>query len=114
MAHWQKTSCVLCVNGCGLEVLVEDNRMIKVRPDKANPRSEGYVCRKGLNITHHQHHADRLMHPLKKVGDTFQKISWNQALDEIAAKLAAIVNRHGPRAFALMGGDGKGCDFQGP
>ena len=53
------------------------------------------------------------MHPLKKVGDTFQKITWNQALDEIAAQLAAIVNQHGPRTFALMGGDGKGCDFQG-
>jgi anaerobic selenocysteine-containing dehydrogenase len=113
MANWQKTSCVLCVNFCGLEVLVEDNRMIKARPDNANPRSEGYACRKGLNITHHQHHADRLTYPLKKVGDTFQRISWDQALDEIAEKLTAVLERYGPRAFALMGGDGKGCDFQG-
>jgi anaerobic selenocysteine-containing dehydrogenase len=92
--------------------LVENNQIVKVRPDKEHPRSEGYACRKGLNIIHHQHHADRLMHPLKKVGDTFQKISWDQALDEIAVKLAATVNEHGPRSFALMGGDGKGCDLQ--
>ncbi len=113
MGQWRKTTCVLCVTFCGLEVLVENNRIVKVRPDKEHPRSEGYACRKGLNIIHHQHHADRLMHPLKKVGDTFQKISWDQALDEIAVKLAAIVNEHGPRSFALMGGDGKGCDLQG-
>jgi len=113
MGQWQKTSCVLCVNFCGLEVLVENNQIVKVRPDKKNPRSEGYACRKGLNIARHQHHADRLMYPLKKVGDTFERISWNQALDEIAFELRAIVNRHGPRSFALIGGDGKGCDFQG-
>jgi len=113
MDQWKKTSCILCVNFCGLEVLVENNQMVKVRPDKENPRSQGYACRKGLNIRHHQHHADRLMYPLKKVGDTFQRISWKQALDEIAVELRAIVDRHGPRAFALMGGDGKGCDFQG-
>jgi anaerobic selenocysteine-containing dehydrogenase len=66
-----------------------------------------------LNIMHYQHHADRLTYPLKKMGDTFQRISWDQALDEIAEKLTAVLERHGPRAFALMGGDGKGCDFQG-
>ncbi|MBW1943375.1 MAG: hypothetical protein JRJ51_11150, partial [Deltaproteobacteria bacterium] len=45
---WEKTSCSICFTSCGLEVLVEDNRIVKVRPDKDNPRSEGYVCRKGL------------------------------------------------------------------
>jgi len=114
MDQWKKTACVLCVNFCGLEALVENNQMVKIRPDKENPRSQGYVCRKGLNIKHYQHHADRLRYPLKKVGDTFERISWDQALDEIAVELGAIVDRHGPRAFALMGGDGKGCDFQGP
>jgi len=113
MEQWKKTNCVLCVNSCGLEALVENNQITKVRPDKANPRSEGYVCRKGLNIIHHHHHADRLMHPLKKVGDTFQKISWDRAIDEIAEKLSAIVNTNGPRAFAIMGLTGKGCDFRG-
>ncbi|MBP1707956.1 MAG: anaerobic dehydrogenase, typically selenocysteine-containing, partial [Chloroflexi bacterium] len=48
MGDWLKTSCTLCVNGCGLEILVEDNRMIKVRGDKDNLRSQGYACRKGL------------------------------------------------------------------
>ena len=63
MDGWHKTGCVLCAQNCGLEVKVAGNRMVKVRPDKANPRSLGYACRKGLNVAHHQHHADRLTHP---------------------------------------------------
>ncbi|NVM25323.1 MAG: molybdopterin-dependent oxidoreductase [Desulfobacterales bacterium] len=106
MEQWKKTSCVLCGNTCGLEVLVEDNRMVKVRPDKDQPVSQGYACRKGLSIIHHQHHADRLMYALKKVGNTFERISWDKAIDEIAERLTAIIDKYGPRSFAYMGGGG--------
>ena len=112
MTDWKKTSCALCAQNCGLQVQVEDNRMVKVRPDKDNPRSQGYVCRKGLNITYHQHHHDRLTHPLKKAGDAFEKISWDQAIEEIAARLNSIIDQHGPKSFAYMGGGGQGCHFE--
>ena len=112
MGEWHKTGCVLCAQNCGLEVLVEDNRMVKVRPDKDNPRSKGYVCRKGLNVVHHQHHNQRLTHPLKKVGNNFEKISWDQAIDEIGDKLLSIVDQHGPKSVAYMGGGGQGCHFE--
>ncbi|MBW1945453.1 MAG: molybdopterin-dependent oxidoreductase [Deltaproteobacteria bacterium] len=114
MEEWKKTTCVLCGNLCGLEVLVENNRILKARGDKDNPRSEGYVCRKGLNIRYYQHHAERLTHPLKRVGNTFEKISWEQAIEEVAEKLSAIVGEHGPRSLALMMGNGNvGCPSQG-
>src|SRR5512142_2728757 len=100
MAEWRTTACVLGAQNCGLQVLVENNRIVKVRPDKDNPRSRGYACRKGLNIAHHQHHTQRLAHPLKKVDGAFQRISWEQALDEIAERLRRIVDEHGPRALA--------------
>ena len=112
MDKWHKTSCVMCAQNCGLEVKVEDNKMVKVRPDKDNPRSQGYVCRKGLQVAHHQHHAQRLTHPLKRVGNDFEQISWDQAISEIAAKLSAIVKTHGPKSFAYMGGGGQGCHFE--
>ena len=102
MISWKKTSCALCGLNCGLEVRIENNQIVKVRPDKENPRSEGYACRKGLNIAFHQHNADRLTHPLKKVGDTFEQISWDQAISEIAEKLQKILNQHGPRSLAWM------------
>lgn len=112
MGTIHKTGCILCAQNCGLEVEVEDNRIVKVRGDKSNVRSEGYLCRKGMNIAFHQHNADRLKHPLKRVGNGFERISWDQAVDEIGAKLREIVDRHGPRSFAYMGGGGQGCHFE--
>jgi anaerobic selenocysteine-containing dehydrogenase len=107
---WKKTSCALCSINCGLETQVENNRIVKVKPDKENPRSEGYCCRKGLNIAFHQHNADRLTHPLKRVDNTFEKISWDQAISEISEKLKQILDQHGPRALAWML-SGQGCHF---
>ncbi|MEW6352615.1 MAG: molybdopterin-dependent oxidoreductase [Thermodesulfobacteriota bacterium] len=112
MEPWKKTSCVCCAQNCGLEVLVKNNRIVQVRPDKENPRSQGYVCRKGMKVAHYQHHTERLTHPLRRAGDGFEQISWDQALDEIAAKIRGTIDRHGPRAFAYMGGAGQACHFE--
>ncbi len=112
MSTWEKTSCICCGQNCGLEALVESNRIVKVRPDRDNVRSEGYCCRKGLKIAHYQHHADRLRNPLKRTGNDFTEISWAQALDEIAEKLQSVIKNYGPRSLAYMGGGGLGCHFE--
>ncbi len=112
MGTIHKTGCVLCAQNCGLEIEVENNRIVKVKPDKSNVKSEGYFCRKGLNVAYHQHNTDRLKYPLKKVGDKFERISWDQAIDEIADKLKAIVGQYGPRSFAYMGASMQGCHFE--
>ena len=112
MDGWHKTGCVLCAQNCGLEVLVEDGKMVKSRPDKSNPRSEGYACRKGLNVVNHQHHAQRLQKPLKKVDGGFEEISWDRAISEIAARLREIVQQNGPKSLAYIGGGGQGCHFE--
>jgi anaerobic selenocysteine-containing dehydrogenase len=104
---WKKTACVLCANGCGLEVQVENNRIVKVRPDKDSPISEGYVCRKGMNIAFHQHSADRVLHPLKRTGSRFDRISWDQAISEISGKLKAILGQYGPRSLVSLVGGGE-------
>lgn len=108
MSHWHKTGCVLCAQNCGLEVEVEENRMVRVRPDRDNPRSRGYVCRKGLNVLYHQYPKDRLTRPLKRAGSGFAPISWEQALDEIAGKIQEVMQTHGPRSLAYMGGGAQG------
>jgi anaerobic selenocysteine-containing dehydrogenase len=105
MAEWRKTMCDLCPTGCGLEVLVESNRIIKARGDKENQRSEGYCCRKGLGIQYHQH-AQRLTHPLKRVADGYERISWDQALEEIAARIRGVVTENGPNSIAYAGEPG--------
>jgi anaerobic selenocysteine-containing dehydrogenase len=112
MAEWKKTSCVLCGLNCALEVTTEGSRITKVRGDKESPRSQGYLCRKGTNVAYFQNNPERLKYPLKRVGDRFERISWDVALDEVAAKLKATIQAHGPRSFAYMGGGGQGCHFQ--
>lgn len=112
METWRKTSCVFCAQNCGLEVLVEHNRIVKVRPDRDNPRSRGYACRKGMHIAHYEHHAQRLTRPLKRVGTSFEEISWDHALEEIAVRLKTILEEFGPRSLAYMGGGGQGCHFE--
>lgn len=113
MVEWHKTGCVLCAQNCGLEILVEDGRLARVRPDKDNPRSQGYACRKGLNVIYHQYPQDRLTQPLKRVGDQFEAISWEQATSEIAHKLRGLLAEHGPRCLAYMGGGAQGGHMEG-
>lgn len=113
MGKWQKTGCVLCAQNCGLEILVENDKMVKVKPDKSNPRSQGYACRKGLKVIHHQYPKDRITEPLKRVGAKFEPISWEQAIDEITTKMKVLVAEHGPRSLAYMGASAQGGHFEG-
>ena len=112
MSEWKKTSCVLCFNNCGLEVVTEGSKILKVRSDRNNPRSQGYICRKGANVAYFQNNPERLKYPLKRVGSSFERVSWEQALDEIASKIKATVEEHGPRSVAYMGGGGQGSHFE--
>jgi anaerobic selenocysteine-containing dehydrogenase len=111
---WKKTSCPICYHNCGLEIQTEGHRITKVRPDKEHPRTQGYICRKGMKVGYFQDHKQRLKHPLKKQGDTFVEISWEQAISEIASKLKDVINKHGPRSFGYMGGGGQGCHMEAP
>ena len=60
MSEWKKTWCNLCAVTCGLEMEVEDNRIINVRPDPSSPRSNGYCCRKGRSAKYFVENRDRL------------------------------------------------------
>jgi len=93
-------------------VITEGSKIVKVRGDRENPRSQGYLCRKGANIAYFQNNPERLRFPLKRVGGRFERISWDRALDEIADKIRDIVQTHGPRSVAYMGGGGQGCHFE--
>ena len=104
MSEWKKTQCTMCGVSCGIEVEVEDNKVISCRADKDSPRSHGYSCRKGRNSRYFVDHGDRLDYPMKKVGDHFERIGWDQAITEIGQKLRAIVDRYGPRAVCGSGG----------
>ena len=63
MSEWKKTWCNLCAVTCGLELEVENNKIINVRPDASSPRSNGYCCRKGRTAKYIVEHGDRVLYP---------------------------------------------------
>src|SRR5215470_15297954 len=108
-SDWRKTACNLCYVNCGLEVLVENDRITKVRGDRDNPKSQGYLCNKAARIPFYAHHRDRLTTPLRRRADGgFEAIDWDTAIAEIAAKLREVVDKHGGKSIALYGGGGQG------
>ena len=106
---WKKTACNLCYINCGIEVLVDDERIAKVRGDRDNPKSQGYLCNKAARIPYYAHHKDRLTTPLRRRADgSFDEIDWDTAIAEISARLRELVDRHGGSSLALYGGGGQG------
>ena len=109
------TVCVLCSHNCGLRVDVAGGKIVAVRADEANPISKGYVCNKGFSIRHYVEHAQRLEHPLKRRDDgTFERIPWEQAITEIAARLSEIRAAHSPRSIGLVGIGGQANHMDAP
>jgi anaerobic selenocysteine-containing dehydrogenase len=109
------TVCVLCSHNCGLRVDVASGRIVAVRPDESNPISRGYICNKGFSIGHYVEHAQRVQHPLKRRPDgRVERISWEQAIGEIAARLGAIRDAHSPRAIGLVGIGGQANHMDAP
>ena len=109
-----KTACILCSRNCGLAVTIEDGKFTRIRGDEAHPVSRGYICQKAARLEHYQHHADRLRDPLKRQpGGSFVRVSWDEALTDIARRLTAIREQHGGSAFAFYGGGGQGNHLGG-
>ena len=97
----KKSYCRLCTASCSIDVDVEDGRVLAVRGTKTDPLSGGYTCMKGRDLPDSIHAAERVRNALKRRADgSFEAIPTSQALDEIAERLTAIREKHGPRAIA--------------
>ena len=106
MLETRKTFCRFCHVFCGLEVDVQDNRVVGVRGDHDNPVSEGYTCPKGRAEAERINHPDRLRRSQKKVAGQFEGIDAQQAIDEVGERLRAIIDEHGPESVAVYVGCG--------
>lgn len=103
------TVCVFCTHNCSLSVDVKDNVITTIKGDESNPNTGGYMCNKAQAIPNYVRHAQRLEHPLKRMPNgEFIRISWDQAIAEIAEKLNSIRKKHAPRAIAMFGLGGQG------
>jgi anaerobic selenocysteine-containing dehydrogenase len=85
----------------------EDDHIVDIRGDRKSPMSKGYACFKGLLAEETHHDPARLIKPLKRMPDgSFETISAEQALDEVADKIRAIIADSGPGAVATYTGSG--------
>jgi anaerobic selenocysteine-containing dehydrogenase len=86
-----------CPDTCALLVTVEDGVATEVKGDPEHPTTAGVLCTKVSRYVERTYHPDRLLHPLRRVGKKgegkFERISWDEALDEIAARLQPIAAR---------------------
>lgn len=111
-----RSTCGLCQIGCGVLVHVDKGRVIKVEGDPESPLNEGVLCSKGLASVEHLYHPDRLQHPLKRMGKRGEgkwlRISWDEALDTVAAEFARARDKYGVESVVFLDGSFKG-GFQG-
>lgn len=99
------TFCRICEPLCGMIATVEDGRLTALRPDKDHPLSAGFACPKGIAFTEVVNDPDRVTVPLRRGPDGFEPVSWDAALDDIAARLSGILRRHGSGAVGWYFGN---------
>lgn len=103
----KRSFCRICHAACPIDVELENGRVVKIHGVDEDPLFEGYTCIKGRQLPDQIHHPDRLRHALKRMPDgRYEEISTVQAMDEIAERVRAIIDDHGPRAVATYTGTG--------
>lgn len=99
--------CSVCRNGCPILVEVEGGLATKVTGDPDGPIHRGYTCHRGRALPELHADEDRLLHSMVRRPDgTFAPIGVERAMDDIAARVQALVDRHGPRSIAHYAGTG--------
>ena len=92
---------------CAIKTIVKDGKIVRTeKPTYTGPEAdEGFICQKGIMSARQPYNPDRLLYPLKRVGERgegkWERISWDQALDEIAEKIAKIRSDYGKEAFVM-------------
>ncbi|HEY3351621.1 MAG TPA: molybdopterin-dependent oxidoreductase [Polyangia bacterium] len=100
-----RTFCGLCDAGCGLVVEHDGAEVRAIRGDRDDPQSRGHICPKALAHADLARDPDRLRQPLRRRGASWEPVTWDAALDEIAGRLTGIQERHGGDAVALYYGN---------
>ncbi len=106
-----KAACRNCHGGCSALLTVEDGRLVKIAPDPDGPLNKGRMCAKGLSGMELLYHPDRLKYPMRRAGGRgegkWQRITWDQAYDEIAEHLNEIIETYGAEAICVAQGTGR-------
>jgi len=99
-------ACSLCEAICGLEVESDGNAITAIRPDRANPFSQGYMCVKATALKDVHHDPDRLRHPMRRTrGGGWARISYDDAIRESAERLSVVREKFSPSAIGVYLGN---------
>jgi nitrate reductase NapA len=100
---WDKAPCRFCGTGCGVLVGVKNGKVVATKGDAEAPVNKGLNCIKGYFLAKIMYGEDRLTKPLLRKGDKFEEISWDEALDKIAAEMQKVIKESGPQAIGMFG-----------
>lgn len=100
-----QSTCTICHEFCGFELTVENGKVTKLKPAANHPN---HPCPKGLHALDYMYHPDRLLYPLKRVGERgegkWERITWDEALETIATNLTRVKEKYGPLSIAISRG----------
>lgn len=105
MYEKKHTYCRVCEPNCGLVATLEEGRITKLSGDREHPISKGYACERGMATLDIHHDPDRIRYPLRRTGDGFQRVSWDEALGDIGRRLAEIRKRYGKHSVGMYFGN---------
>ena len=98
-------TCILCEACCGIAVHLDGGRISKITGDERDRASRGYICAKAAALKDLHEDPDRLRYPMRRTGNTWQRIGWKEAFELAAAGLAAVQREHGNDAAATYLGE---------
>ena len=100
--------CNICFNCCPVHYHIKNDKLVRVTGNEDDPLWRGKICPKSQFLLQLHNSPERLTTPLKRLGKRgegkFEPISWDQALDEIAAKLQGVKDEFGPESLAIFAG----------
>jgi anaerobic selenocysteine-containing dehydrogenase len=116
-----RSFCRICTSQCGILVDTDGDQVQRVRGDRDHPMSQGYTCAKGRALPAMHHHPRRIVSPLLRADSppgpvgarALAPASWEDCLDDLAARLGEILGRHGPASVGIFFGSGLGMDASG-
>lgn len=98
-------TCSICEAICGIEITSAGEQRLHIRGDKDDPFSRGYICPKAVALQDLHYDKDRLKHPVRRTAGGWERISWNEAFNEVAQNLKRIRAMHGRNSIATYLGN---------
>ncbi|MDA8211313.1 MAG: molybdopterin-dependent oxidoreductase [Clostridia bacterium] len=107
--------CLQCVSGCGIIGYVEDGRLVKIEGNPEHPNSRGTICARGQAGVNQVYDPDRILYPMRRVGargeGKWKRISWEEALNEVAGKMRELRESGKPHEFVFRYGRNRVTDY---